>query len=414
MTERGGNRIAVLGFGDIQGSRGARVYLSGLVDALRGEGDDVRAVFLQQSVPGAAHGRDDDAPFEVVAPPLRGAAGRLPVAGWRLYEMAWANWRAWRAARAEARRDTCVVVGPGLLPLAPLLRAAYRTCAYVHHGIAEEFLLTGRKVDRLKFAMNKALERRFLKRFDAVVVVSERMAEYCRREYRVRRAIVIPCGVDLSRFPDRARERAALRRAAGLSDRFVFAYSGGAATWQCVDETVRFYRLARARVPQAFLLVLSPDATAWRRALAGFDPAAYRVATVPHAEVGRHLAAADAAFLLRKRSVINEVSAPVKFAEYLACGVPVVTSPHVGDYSSLVLARRVGVVMEPEDETTWPAACDGVVALAQEADARARCRAVAETLAWTALAPRFRAALEDGRAGVPASARPSPESPGRT
>jgi len=55
-----------------------------------------------------------------------------------------------------------------------------------------------------------------------------------------------------------------------------------------------------------------------------------------------------------------------------------------------------------------------VVALAQEADARARCRAVAETLAWTALAPRFRAALEDGRAGVPASARPSPESPGRT
>jgi len=111
MTERGGNRIAVLGFGDIQGSRGARVYLSGLVDALRGEGDDVRAVFLQQSVPGAAQGRDDAAPFEVVAPPLRGAAGRLPVAGWRLYEMAWANWRAatpaWSSVPACCRSRRC-------------------------------------------------------------------------------------------------------------------------------------------------------------------------------------------------------------------------------------------------------------------------------------------------------------------
>jgi glycosyltransferase involved in cell wall biosynthesis len=407
-------RVLVLGFGDIQGSRGARVYLGGLVDGLRAAGDDVRAVFLQQEIPGSAERRGDAGTFEVVEPPLRDGARRVPVALWRMYELAWGNWRGWRVARGEARgAEACAVVGAGLLPLAPLLRALYRARLYVHHGIAEEFLLTGKRSDRLKFALNKSFERWFLPRFDAVVVVSERMAEYCRREYGVRRTVVVPCGVDLSRFPDRAQEREALRREAGLSDRFVFAYSGGAAAWQCVDETVRFYRLARSRVPGAFLLVLSPDGDAWRRALAGLDPTTYRIASVPHAEVGRRLAAADAAFLLRRQTVINEVSAPVKFAEYLACGVPVITSPHVGDYSSVVRERRVGVVMEPEDETTWPAACDDIVAVARDAGARARCRAVAETYAWSNLVPRLRAALPVEHAAPTASASASPESPGR-
>jgi len=410
MTRPDPGRVLVLGFGDIQGSRGARVYLGALVDALREAGDGVRAVFLQQTVPESAGGRDDPAVFEVATPPCSRVARHLPAVLWRLFELAWANWCGWRIARGEAGRSgACVIVGPGLLPLGPRLRARYSRCLYVHHGIAEEFLLTGRRVDRLKFALNKALERRFLRRFDAVVVVSERMAEYCRREYGVRRTVVVPCGVQLSRFPDRARERAEVRRAAGLSDRFVFAYSGGAAAWQCIDETVRFYRRVRAQMPEAFLLVLSPDVEAWRRALVDVDPTTYRVATVSHADVGRELAVADAAFLLRKRTVINEVSAPVKFAEYLACGVPVITSPYVGDYSSLVLARRVGVVMEPDDEATWQAAVDGVVALAREGDTHARCRAVAETLSWAHLVPRLRGALGGVDAAAHAPGRPSTE-----
>ena len=138
----------------------------------------------------------------------------------------------------------------------------------------------------------------------------------------MRQTVVVPCGVHLSRFPDYAAERSALRRAAGVSDRFVFVYSGGAAPWQCVAETVAFYRMARARLPEAFLLVLSPDVHVWHQALGDLDPNAYRIKTVPHGDVAQQLAVADAAFLLRKGTVINEVSAPSSSRSTSRAGYP--------------------------------------------------------------------------------------------
>ena len=86
-----------------------------------------------------------------------------------------------------------------------------------------------------------------------------------------------------------------------------------------------------------------------------------------------------------------------------------ITSPHVGDYSRLVDARRVGVVMEPDDPATWPCALDAVVALAREAEVRARCRSVGESLSWDHLAPRLRAALRAQHATPRASKRPASE-----
>ncbi len=399
MRREESGRLLLLGFGDINGARGARVYLLALLDALRQMRGPVQAVFLQQRVPGSAVPHEDTPALAIAEPPRSRWARVLPGILWRLYEMAWANWRGFLLAQADGGRGgTCVIVGPGLLPLVPVLAARYRRLVYVQHGIAEEFLLTGRLIDRAKYVLNKTLERTFLPRVGAVVVVSERMAEYCRREYGVRRTVLVPCCVHLSRFGCHGADRDGMRARLGVSDRFVFVYSGGAAAWQCVSETVQFYRFAQGLMPHAFLLVLTPDVEEWRRALGVLDPAAYLVLTVPHLEVGQYLAVADAGLLLRKRSVINEVSSPVKFAEYLACGLPVVTSPYVGDYSAAVDTWRVGVVLDPADASTWPAAVRGVQALEEDAGTGARCRGAGERLSWEQMVPRLRASL--GETGV--------------
>jgi glycosyltransferase involved in cell wall biosynthesis len=63
--------------------------------------------------------------------------------------------------------------------------------------------------------------------------------------------------------------------------------------------------------------------------------------------VPEYLAAGDLGLLLRDPHPVNRVASPVKFAEYLAAGLPVLVSPGVGDAAAIVERERVGFVHRP-------------------------------------------------------------------
>jgi glycosyltransferase involved in cell wall biosynthesis len=44
--------------------------------------------------------------------------------------------------------------------------------------------------------------------------------------------------------------------------------------------------------------------------------------------------------------MLNNVASPVKFAEYISCGLIPIISPGVGDYSSLVMNEKIGIVVD--------------------------------------------------------------------
>ena len=69
-------------------------------------------------------------------------------------------------------------------------------------------------------------------------------------------------------------------------------------------------------------------------------------------------------------------SAPIKVAEFLACGRPVVVSAGLGDMPALVRENRCGVVVgEGEDVDR---AAEELCALLDDPELAARCRSVAE------------------------------------
>jgi glycosyltransferase involved in cell wall biosynthesis len=388
--------VLFIGFGDIECARGARVYLLSLLTTMRDFGCHAKAFFLQQSVAGSSEPADPRTVVILRAPGWK-RSRLIPGLLWRAYELIWANGCAfWIALAGRRKSDICIVVGPGLLPLTPMLRVVYRKILYIQHGIAEEFLLSRGFIWRVKYVMTKLLERVFLRAFDLIVVVSMGMRAYCRDNYGVRRTLVMPCGVRAEEFSGTSEDRAQMRRALGIEDRFVFVYSGGAASWQCVAETIRFYELARQTISGAFLLVLSNEAEAWQRTLRRLDPEGYRILSVPHSGVGRYLRLADAGLLLRKQSLVNTVAAPVKFAEYLACGLPVIASPHVGDYASLVRDNRLGVLIEPCDDSGWPTALTDLMALMRDPLLKSRCLGAARSLDWETIGGNLLAVLRNG------------------
>jgi hypothetical protein len=54
-------------------------------------------------------------------------------------------------------------------------------------------------------------------------------------------------------------------------------------------------------------------------------------------------------FLLREECVVNNVSSPIKLAEYLACGVNVIMSSSIKSYYPIVKLYNAGLVLNSPD-----------------------------------------------------------------
>ena len=61
-------------------------------------------------------------------------------------------------------------------------------------------------------------------------------------------------------------------------------------------------------------------------------------------DVPKYLVSADYGLLLREATITNQVASPVKFAEYIACGLKVIVSNHLGDYSEYVKTFENGLL----------------------------------------------------------------------
>ena len=119
-------------------------------------------------------------------------------------------------------------------------------------------------------------------------------------------------------------------------------------------ETVSLALLARAvrqRREDARLLFLTTDPAAAQEALRGSALPDALVRSAPPGEAARLLCAADYGLLLREDSPVNAVSCPVKFGEYLACGVRPILTPGIGDQSALCRESDLGVVVNAQNLT---------------------------------------------------------------
>jgi glycosyltransferase involved in cell wall biosynthesis len=183
----------------------------------------------------------------------------------------------------------------------------------------------------------------------AVLVTSEAMRQEFARAWDipVEKMRAYPCCTDVKAGEMAAAGREGMRRKLGLEDRFVVAYCGNVQPWQSLPESLAIFRQISKLRADAHLLALTTHATVMEDAIkqAGIARAQCTVMSVPHTEVPAYLAAADAGLLLRAASVVNRVASPVKFAEYLACGVPVILTQGVGDYSELVESCGIGCVI---------------------------------------------------------------------
>lgn len=211
------------------------------------------------------------------------------------------------------------------------------------------------------YRIAKRSERWFYGAADAIVTLTHASVGQVRAwsDNRPIEISVIPTCVDLERFTDRP------PRPGGSHA----LWSGSIGTWYRFDLAAPV--AAASSLP---LTVITRQVELARQILAGY-PADVRSAEP--GEVAGELFAGDVGLCLIKSSFSKTASAPTRFAEYLAAGMPVIVTPGVGDLETIVERERVGVVLDGDDEASIAIAVGRVLELAADAEARERCRRTA-------------------------------------
>lgn len=214
-------------------------------------------------------------------------------------------------------------------------------------AIASEWLEYKVVSDLSMLSQIKELERECVINSDFRIAVSQSLVSYWNETYNFesKNFVVIPCTLNKAFINQTINldsiESVRSELGFGQND-VVFVYSGSLAGWQSLNLINTFIQNRFSLNDNYKLLFLSESNKDIENIVAKYPRRVLCKALTPH-KVPFYLQGADYGFLVREESITNKVASPVKFAEYLACGLKVIISDGIGDYTQMVSEENFGM-----------------------------------------------------------------------
>lgn len=217
-----------------------------------------------------------------------------------------------------------------------LLGSRCKIIFWVQGAVAEESLLRNRSY--IRFFILKAIENMCFYLSDAYIFVSPYMKEFYNKKPYVRKrpSLIFPCISDLTYNKNKKTP---------LS----FCYLGGMSVWQCFPDTVNLMNKIENNYPESVFKVATNDPASCiqiikERASKELVSKLEVYSLKSKKEIEDFLGDCSFGFLIREDSFLNNVSSPIKMAEYLSCGVNVITTSAVKSYAHLL--GDAGIVLD--------------------------------------------------------------------
>jgi glycosyltransferase involved in cell wall biosynthesis len=249
--------------------------------------------------------------------------------------------------------------------------------------MAEEYVDAGHwKAGGVPYRLTGRVQRAAIRQADGMVMLTDAVRRHLfdgKQEGSPR--TVIPCCADVASLNGGSpASEADVRAELDAGERPVMIYVGKFTGWYLEGEMVDFFAAARKVEPELLFLVLSqssPEIIERDFARAGIPPADFRITRSEPGEVGRYLSVADFGLSFVRPCFSKISSSPTKVGEYLAAGLPVVSTAGIGDVDELLEQNRIGVLVRDLDPSAYETAVRQAVELARDPAARERCRSVA-------------------------------------
>jgi glycosyltransferase involved in cell wall biosynthesis len=228
----------------------------------------------------------------------------------------------------------------------------------------------------LTYKIMRYCEDFLLRNSEIFTVETESHAEVIRKTQRnlASRMRIIPCCVDMSKFDYR------LYNSSPKSD-LRLIYLGQVGTWYLLDKMMDFFKIMSQEFSHAHFTFISesdPDVFYSTAKRTGVSEDKIQVKRLDIRDIPSLLSVADAGiFFMNPYKRYNTF--PIKFGEYLACGLPVVTNAGIGDCDEIIRKENVGVVVKKFTSKEYKNAINALKSLFKNGEAlRRRCRVAAE------------------------------------
>lgn len=182
------------------------------------------------------------------------------------------------------------------------------------------------------------------------IAVSEKLIDYWKEKYNYKGKShqVIPCTVsDNSEFVNIPLDVEYFLEQ--NKTKTIFAFAGGNAKWQGVDNLVNFLRIQFGNFEETCAILLTEENDDLKILKNEFKNRIIISKVIPD-QVIPILSQCDYGILLRNISLTNKVASPVKVAEYLQAGLKILISPGIGDYSELFENSHMGFVLSSKSD----------------------------------------------------------------
>lgn len=240
----------------------------------------------------------------------------------------------------------------------------------------------------VRYRITKRMERRALAGADGIVTLTEKVWPEIKswdalRDREVTHEVV-PCCVDLELFRFDPEARGRRRAELGIQNRLVLVYSGSIGGWYLTEQMADFFAaLLQKRSDAHFLWLTLGNAEMISTLMSkrGITADQFTVLGAAPGDVWSYLSAGDAGIAFYKPAFSRMATSPVKIAEYLACGLPLVINAGIGDSDAMITAERIGALVSNFNENEYVAAANVIEGLVGYADqTRGRAREIAERL----------------------------------
>lgn len=198
------------------------------------------------------------------------------------------------------------------------------------------------------------LEKFFIKKALNITAVSKPLAEMIQNTCRIEFVKVIPCCIQFNNLVVNNQQRIFNREKLGynLSD-IVLVYSGGQSHYQKIPEMLDLWERLLDINDLKFLILTNERfgvSCYLSKRIENFGKK-IKWLSLSRDQVSLHLASADIGFMLRDNRILNQSASPVKFGEYLAAGLAIVSSPGVGEVSAFIRNNELGILISPDNLT---------------------------------------------------------------
>jgi glycosyltransferase involved in cell wall biosynthesis len=234
----------------------------------------------------------------------------------------------------------------------------------IYHCVDEYSAFAGVPRDALR-----RMEQALVRRADLVLASSETLA--AERRSLNPRTHFVSHGVDVAHFAQALDATLAPPADAGDLPRPVVGFFGLIAEWIDLELLAE---IARRRPSWTVVMIGKATVdTAPLRAL----PNVRLLGQKPYAMLPAYCRAFDVGLIPFRVDALTVRANPLKLREYLAAGLPVVSTAGIGDIDALLGDNRVGALVEDFSAPAYEAASAVVAALREDPATRERCLAVA-------------------------------------